>query len=103
MKTTIIVLAALLLPPLTTLHADEAAPRRPKHILWLMADQYIHDAFNFAGDKHVPTPNLDKLERLEPCASAIDFHAANLCGDAWRLQCGAKNVRPKFAGGGVGW
>ena len=26
-----------------------------------MADQYIHDAFNFAGDKHVPTPNLDKL------------------------------------------
>ena len=61
MKTTIIILAALLLPPLTALHADEAAPRRPKHIIWLMADQYIHDAFNFAGDRHAPTPNLDKL------------------------------------------
>ncbi|MBI5684550.1 MAG: sulfatase-like hydrolase/transferase [Verrucomicrobia bacterium] len=60
-KLSILTLTALLLAPLAALHADEAAPRRPKHILWLMADQYIYDAFNFAGDRHVPTPNLDKL------------------------------------------
>ena len=61
MKHTLLTLTTLLLAPVATLHADEAALRQPKHILWLMADQYIHDAFNFAGDRHAPTPNLDKL------------------------------------------
>lgn len=39
-----------------------AAPARP-HILFIIADQWRAQAFGFAGDPNVKTPNLDAFER----------------------------------------
>src|SRR5690348_1026878 len=53
-----IVLALLLFPVLPLPAAD--APRRP-NVLIVLADQWRAQAFGFAGDPNVKTPNLDRL------------------------------------------
>ena len=39
------------------------AANRPPNILFIIADQWRAQAFGFAGDPNVKTPNLDRLER----------------------------------------
>ena len=39
------------------------AADRPPNILFIIADQWRAQAFGFAGDTNVRTPNLDRLER----------------------------------------
>ena len=51
-------LTAVLLAPLSALHAAE----KP-NVLIIIADQWRAQAFGFAGDPNVRTPNLDRFER----------------------------------------
>src|SRR4051812_20895325 len=46
--------------PATSSAADAA---RPPNILFIIADQWRAQAFGFAGDANVKTPNLDRFER----------------------------------------
>lgn len=43
--------------------ASHAAPPKPPNILFIIADQWRAQAFSFAGDPNVKTPNLDRLEK----------------------------------------
>ncbi|MEO6784846.1 MAG: sulfatase, partial [Chthoniobacteraceae bacterium] len=47
------------------------AANRPPNILFIIADQWRAQAFGFAGDPNVKTPNLDRLER-----ESVDFTQA---------------------------
>ena len=40
-----------------------ASPKSPPNILFVVADQWRAQAFGFAGDPNVKTPNLDRFER----------------------------------------
>jgi arylsulfatase A-like enzyme len=49
-----------------TVQAKQAAPRagaRPPNILFVLADQWRAEAFGYAGNPDVKTPNLDRLQR----------------------------------------
>ena len=37
------------------------APPRPRHVIWIMGDQWRAEAVGFAGNRLVRTPNLDRL------------------------------------------
>jgi len=54
-------LAGLLLTPLA--QAQAAAESRRPNVLFIVADQWRAQAFGFAGDPNVKTPNLDHFER----------------------------------------
>jgi arylsulfatase A-like enzyme len=60
MKQTLKLLAALLLAPLATLHADQAS--RPNIIVILADDMGYADA-GFNGCKDIPTPHLDSMAK----------------------------------------
>ncbi len=42
--------------------AEQSKPVKPPNILFIIADQWRAQAFGFAGDPNVKTPNLDRLE-----------------------------------------
>jgi arylsulfatase A-like enzyme len=58
------ILAALALF-LSVLHLGvvSAAESKPPNVLFIIADQWRAQAFGFAGDPNVKTPNLDRLEK----------------------------------------
>lgn len=43
--------------------AIHAVPAKPPNILFIIADQWRAQAFGYAGDPNVKTPNLDRLEK----------------------------------------
>ena len=57
--------ASLLLLLLTcgAIHAAPSPSGRPPNILFIIADQWRAQAFGFAGDPNVKTPNLDRFEK----------------------------------------
>jgi arylsulfatase A-like enzyme len=57
MKFALVLLAALLFA-----HVDAQSAEKP-NVLLIIADQWRAQAFGFAGDPNVKTPNLDRLER----------------------------------------
>lgn len=49
-----------------------AAPAKAPNILFIIADQWRAQAFGFAGDPNVKTPNLDRLEKQSVnCTQAV--------------------------------
>ena len=67
----------LLLGGSTLAAARAAAPARP-NILWLMADEYRHDAIHCAGHPMVSTPNLDRIAR-EGMRFATTYTVSPVC------------------------
>ena len=63
-----LILSCVFLPSLATRAAQSQAPaqrtdtRRP-NILFVLADQWRAEAFGYAGNPDVKTPNLDRLQR----------------------------------------
>lgn len=62
MQPTITLLAALLLAPLTALHAA-AAPEQRSNILFLFADDWGWPHASCLGDPVVKTPTFDRMAR----------------------------------------
>jgi arylsulfatase A-like enzyme len=61
-KTIIAFTAAVLLTPLTAIHAaDSSMPQNKLNILFLITDQQTVGALSCAGNPYVKTPNLDRL------------------------------------------
>ena len=58
----LLLLAALPCRPFAAVPAAQPAPA-PPNILFIIADQWRAQAFGFAGDPNVRTPNLDRFER----------------------------------------
>ncbi len=58
-------LTALALLP-GAVHARSSKPTaatRPPNIVFVLADQWRAQAFGYAGDRNIKTPNLDRLQR----------------------------------------
>ena len=53
----------LLLFTCGAIHAAPSPSGRPPNILFIIADQWRAQAFGFAGDPNVKTPNLDRFEK----------------------------------------
>jgi arylsulfatase A-like enzyme len=60
MNRTLMLLATLLLTPLTALHAADAPHQRP-NILFIVADDLGYGELGCYGGKEIPTPHLDAL------------------------------------------
>ncbi|MCF7673797.1 MAG: sulfatase [Akkermansiaceae bacterium] len=80
-------LTALLLSPLTVLHAAEDKVSKP-NIVYVLADQWRASATGYAGDPNVKTPHLDHLAKeslnfrnaVSVCAVCTPHRAALMTG-----------------------
>ena len=81
MNPTLALLTALLLAPLGTLPAADAAPARP-NILFIFADDQRADTIAALGNPAIKTPHLDRLVR-----SGVAFNRAYMQGGLNGATC----------------